>query len=395
VKRIGILLAGPVAHDSRVIKTVRALAEHARVDLYYLDGAERDRRLFPASVRLMWGPSPQGLQSRILRLSFFHREHDQLRRWVLESRVKYDVIYANDLPTLQPAVGICRALGARLVYDAHEIYVETLNQFGPTRRGSIKTAVFDHACLPVMRSLGRAAERRLLRDVDAMVTVNHPLAAYFHRFYGVHSLTVVHNYPPRLTRIPTPVLDFRQAFGWTQRQRVFLYQGTLNRGRALGPLLHAVARAGDEIVLVVIGEGPMRAELQSLAGRLGVAARARFMPLVPADDLPAYTVGADFGVNLLEELNLSKYLATPTKLFQYLQVGLPVICSDVPENRRILEQCDIGILTSNSIADITDALQSLASDEERASRLRRNCALAAERYTWESQLPALRRAVDL
>ena len=56
---------------------------------------------------------------------------------------------------------------------------------------------------------------------------------------------------------------------------------------------------------------------------------------------PDYTKGADFGINLLENINLSKKFASPNKLFEYIHCNIPIICSNTYENKRVIEKFNV------------------------------------------------------
>src|SRR5262249_13523827 len=118
-RKIAVLLGGPIEHDGRVVKVVRSLRDEAKIDLYCLGAHSVPEDLFEDGVRLFSRPPGTRLRDRAIRNTWFHLEHASMAKWVLASGVAYDVIYANDLPTLYPAVSLKRALGARLVYDSH------------------------------------------------------------------------------------------------------------------------------------------------------------------------------------------------------------------------------------------------------------------------------------
>ncbi len=75
--------------------------------------------------------------------------------------------------------------------------------------------------------------------------------------------------------------------------------GSLARVKDQGTLLRAFARISDDLPggrLHLAGDGPVRAELEDLTGRLGVADRVRFHGEVAHDRLPAYYRAADLCV---------------------------------------------------------------------------------------------------
>src|SRR5262249_34635663 len=83
--------------------------------------------------------------------------------------------------------------------------------------------------------------------------------------------------------------------------------------------------------LVLVGEGPARAELERVAAELGVAARGTFAGPRPHDEgaavLPAFDVALVPAINAY---------ASPLKLFEYMAAGLAVVAPDQPNLREVL-----------------------------------------------------------
>lgn len=79
--------------------------------------------------------------------------------------------------------------------------------------------------------------------------------------------------------------------------------------------------------------------------------------------------------------------AYPIKLFEYMAAGLPVIASDFPEWRRIINGSQCGVLVDpRSPVEIASAIDGLVQDPVRASELGRNGRCAVEmRYSWAAE----------
>lgn len=90
-----------------------------------------------------------------------------------------------------------------------------------------------------------------------------------------------------------------------------------------------VARGRSDVRLVICGTGPLRAELEAQAQRLGVAARITFAGLVPNTGVARYAAVADLFVlpSLLEAL--------PTVAVEALAAGTPVVSADHPGGQEL------------------------------------------------------------
>lgn len=379
-KRFAVLLSGPVDNDYRVIKTITALSTIGKVDLYCL--ADHDQNFATnKQVTVYLFQLPTSLFSTFLRHSFFCFEFSFLVQIVLTNGKKYHAIWANDLPTLYPASKIAKALGAKLIYDAHEIYSETLNQFFPQKTTFFKKTIFQ-GLITIMRLHGSFFEKKTTQKVDLFITVNESISNYFKKQYDLSQHpTVIMNYPAPINTeiIPYP---YRDKFKWGTNDLVFLYQGILNAGRGLPVLIDLFHQLPKSNKLVILGNGGLEKQLKKAAAQ-NQATNIVFLDLVPLNELPSYTAGADIGFNLLEPLNLSKQMASPNKLFEYIQAGIAVIGSDTIENKKVISANDIGLVSAPTVADLEDAIRSLTN--EKLNEYKSNSRKISAKYSWESQ----------
>ncbi len=390
--RVCVLLPGPITNDGRVIRTIRTMrGAGAAVDLFF-EGIPGDGAgLFDEQVSLHPVRRREGFAAKLLRNTLFYRDWLVLSDAAIDIGHRYDVVWANDLPALLPGHRVRAACGGRLVYDAHEIFLETLNQCVPLDAGGLKGAIF-HLLYRIMRVTGRRAERRLARGADRFVTVSRSLAEHFAAGYGIDTPAVMMNCPSGGGTPPEPTVDFRKEYGWDAEDRIFIYQGIQNLGRGLPTLIAAMSRADARAKLVLVGNGPLNEELRALVRERCVDGRVRFRPPVPYDDLPGITAAADFGVTLLEDLNLSTRLGAPNKLFEYLHAGLPVLVSDRPEARRVLDEYDVGVAVGPSVAEVAGGVEKLVQ-ASRASFWRNKARAAAEVYSWRNQAGPIEAAL--
>lgn len=115
--------------------------------------------------------------------------------------------------------------------------------------------------------------------------------------------------------------DLRSALGAGPLDRVVLAVGGLERRKGFDLLLRAFASAPGDAHLWIAGEGPMEAELRTLAGSLGVQARVRW--LGQRSDVPALLGASD--VFVLSSRNEGMAVV----MLEAMAAGVPVIATDV------------------------------------------------------------------
>ena len=134
----------------------------------------------------------------------------------------------------------------------------------------------------------------------------------------------------------------RADFGFESKDILFIYVGRLGPEKNLDFLLRAfngVAQAFDHVRLLILGDGPARADLESLASSLGLSACVRFEGMVPYDKLPAYLAMCDaFVTASVTEVH-------PLSVIEAMGAGLPVLGIESPGVGDTIEDGRTGFLT--------------------------------------------------
>ncbi len=128
---------------------------------------------------------------------------------------------------------------------------------------------------------------------------------------------------------------------------VAIFTGNLFGDRGLEMAIEAMATVVRELpsaTLVVFGEGRDRARLESQVTRLGLQERVRFLGWKHHREQPAYLRHSQVGV-LPYPSTPHTCTTLPNKLFDYMAAGLPVVATDIPPIRRIVQETDVGLLT--------------------------------------------------
>ena len=294
---------------------------------------------------------------------------------------KADVYHGHDLNGLEAAGRAWRLHGGALVYDSHEIFLESGSN---ARRPRLLKAI-----------LARS-ERSWIGAAAALVTVNDSLAEDLGARYAPRRVVVVHNCPARWDPpVPPPDL-IRAATGIAPDAPIALYHGGFRTHRGLEQLAEAILQPGLERVhAVYLGYGSERSTLDTMAADPRFGDRLHVLPAVLPDDLLPWVASADLGVMAIQASTRNHRLSTPNKLFEGLAAGIPVVVSDFGEMHRIVLDDPDGPLGAvcrpDDVADVARAIRSivdLPADERDALRAR--CLHAAhERWNWETEVARL------
>lgn len=136
----------------------------------------------------------------------------------------------------------------------------------------------------------------------------------------------------------------------------------------------------DPVHLLVIGDGPARAEIEACAASLGAADRLSFTGAVPRDQVPALSMAFDIAL----QTALVPY-ASPLCLFEYLALGKAIVAPDQPNHHEILIAGQDAILyLPEDASGIEKALNALCDDPALRQRVAAAAAqvIARKQLTW-------------
>ena len=235
------------------------------------------------------------------------------RLWRRLRGMECDVIWANDTDTLLgcwlAARGRCR-----LVMDAHELFPE----------------VPEIQDKPLVKWVWRTIERRLMPKCDALITVCQSIADYYREQLGV-KMTVVRN----LGSYELGVMSYESG------EKVLLYAGKVNVGRGVDWAIDALALLPG-CRLVVAGDGDLLEAMKAYAAKKAWADRVTFTGRLMPEELTALEAKADVGLVMLEDKGLSYHYALPNRVGAFVQAGVPMVVSDLPEMARVVRTFGVG-----------------------------------------------------
>ncbi len=333
---------------------------------------------------------PRSYDTHRMRLLFekgplFYLEYN-FRLFILLLFKRPALLLSNDLDTLLPNFLIHKLKRCILVYDAHEYF----------------TGVPELVGRPWVRGCWKNLEQWILPRLKFMITVNDSIGELYKTEYGITPL-IIRNIPFKsntnieekgLKRSKIELEEWKRQTKSTLKlpedKAVIIFQGAgININRGAEEAVMAMHYTND-VILLIVGDGDVVEFLKTLVTRLGLEEKVYFVARQPYQMLYTYTAIAEFGISLDKDTNINYRFSLPNKLFDYINAGIPVMATPLPEIKKIIEYYQCGIFIENhEPKHIAECFMTLLNDKEQLWTLRENAIKAAEQLDGEKELKVL------
>jgi len=275
---------------------------------------------------------------------------------------KPTILWSNDLDTLPANYLVSKIKGLKLVYDSHEYFTE----------------VPELVNRPKVQKVWEQIEKWTFPKLKNVITVSDEIAKAYYNKYHVDSV-VIRNLPFK-NKAFFQVKDIKK-----EGFNLVLYQGAVNVNRGIEPLVEAMQYI-ENTKLYIIGDGDVFDEIVTKVRTLKLEDKITLLGKIPFELLPHYTFQADLGVSLEENVGLNYTYALPNKLFDYINAGLPVLTSNLPEMEAVVRKYEVGeTLSVISAKTIAEKINELFSKKDKLKFYAQNSLKAKEELCWENE----------
>lgn len=324
-------------------------------------------------IQVLCLPENKSRLAEILKRFQLHRALRAVQLAAIALRQQADIFTVHD-PELLPVAVLLKIFKRRIVvYDIHEDVPQQI----------LDKEWLPRSVRPWVKSIYRLVERMALLFVDGLV-----LAEYdYGKYYKKYNAQIVLNYPlltyAHLYKADTPKASPRPTL---------VYAGTITELRGLYAMLDLVRRLKQrygDILLRLIGPiniAPEAEKAQRLIADYDISDNVELTGRVSLEEVYRQIGASDIGLALLrpEPNYLNSF---PTKLFEYMIMGKPVIVSNFPLWQKIVADAACGIavdpLDFETILQAT--IQLIESEDQRAQMGKLGREAALDQYSWDSQ----------
>jgi glycosyltransferase involved in cell wall biosynthesis len=365
IKKVCIAFLGNSLHDSRIVNLTNSLKEeNCAVSVISFDWFISDQEYFDDTYKVF------KLHKGYYSLFFYLRFAFILIKELIKT--KSDIYFAEDLYTLPFVTTIAKIRNAKVYYNSRELYAFL---------GGLRNR-------PILQKLVKSIEQFFIKKVDLVLTTGEMDSDFLKNFYKINNTVEIRNIP--LMQMPAKSVNYREMFDIPSNSLIMIYQGVLLDGRGI-PIILRVMKELPELYLIIIGDGEQKNNFIKLIGELGISYRVFFIGTVKQKELINFTAGGDIGLSLIEDISLSYYHALPNKLFEYIMAGIPVLASNLPQMKKIVDDYNVGESVDLGIyAELINILSQWIANPKLLHQYKKNCLLAAQELNWKSEFLKVR-----
>lgn len=308
---------------------------------------------------------------KIVSVDFYAKNRIQrftkLRKYIIKKVIEIDAeIYHFHDPELLLIAKKLKHLGKKVIFDSHELYKEQIK--------------LKHYIPLVLRALIAKTygvmEIAVYRKIDAVIfpcTLEKK-----HPFEGkCKKCVIIDNYPK--------LHDFYNQYTedrYNQSSHGVCYTGTISESRGITQVVTACGNIGTKLILAG-GFSPPE-YLEQLRSKKEFEC-VDYRGYCSKEEIIQIYKEASIGVSILPDKGQYRKAENfPTKVLEFLSMGLPAILNNSPYNKKIMEELEFGVLVDDrNIREISEAIKLLTDNESLCRRLGTNGRkLILERFNW-------------
>ncbi|MCO4089684.1 MAG: glycosyltransferase family 4 protein [Limnohabitans sp.] len=343
------------ADDVRIFhKECITLAGYSDWEVHFVGNGPLD----VGQTGVIFHPLPPFAHGRFLRML--------LRGWQgywMARSVDADIYHFHD-PELLPWGWLLKIQGKKVIYDAHE----------DVPRDILTKSWIPRALRQFVASTTELIENFITRKLDLVVTATPFIRD---RFLSVGVNAVVLNNYPKISELGSSIHAVQHG------HPSVCYTGAIMAERGAHEMVEALTFAGIQLQLAgSYSPGSLRSNLMSLKGWQYV----NELGLVKRDRLPEIFSTSIAGLVLFHPVP-NNVNSQPNKLFEYMSAGIPIVCSDFPLWRHLIESVGCGICVDPLNTDeIGGAIRWMIEHPHEARAMgARGARAVRDRFNWETE----------
>ncbi|MDC0570210.1 glycosyltransferase family 4 protein [bacterium] len=290
----------------------------------------------------------------------------------LKKFFKYDLILASSPPITiaLPAFLIKILTGKPLIFDIRDVWPDSAAAINKIKKHGLVYKFF------------KLVEAFIYTKADYITCVAAPMKEYIFELSKKNNIQVIYN------GASDYLLSYNkkeQKIAIQPKEFVFTYAGNIGYAQDLKSVIYAFSeflkdQDDSSCRLQLIGNGPEKNEIVALVKKLRIVQQVSFLNEVPKSEIAEILVNSEVLLIPLISSPVFK-LTIPSKVFDYMTFGIPIIATIQGEGRDILSKSDANIITPLNDIDLTSSFLKMFNDYPSYKKLSFENKKTVQNYT--------------
>ena len=303
------------------------------------------------------------------------RYKNYYRIWKIITEKQYDIYHFHDLDLLPLFIFIKLLSGKHVVYDMHENYPEEM-LFKPYLPVYLKriTAV----AVYILEWVG-------IRILKNFVVVEEGQAKRYQRASNMSVL---------IRNFATKHLGEGRKDDYLNRNKIVIFTGSQyesNGSLVMVEIARIVCETRPEVLFYCMNrfgnDEIFREKMVQTIKQYGLENNVLFLPNIRPQDIMEYLNQAR--IAMVPTLDIPRHRhAIPNKIFEYMAAGLPIVASDLPNNRKFIESNGCGFIVSSAVAqEFANKVKHLLANVDEARKMgEKGIEVFNDEFNWEKEI---------
>jgi glycosyltransferase involved in cell wall biosynthesis len=176
---------------------------------------------------------------------------------------------------------------------------------------------------------------------------------------------------------------------WEKGKYFLLYTGSLKtKGveKGVGPILNAMSYLDDSFHFIAVGGNLEDVDFyKNESKKIGVSQKVTFLNRVDQSTMALFQCACDIMLMPFPRLAHYEYFMSPLKMFEYMCSERPIIASDLPSIKEILNEDSAFFVKSDDVKDLFKTILYVINNPQAALQKSQNAMMEIKKYTWSKR----------
>jgi len=318
---------------------------------------------------------------------------DVLKYYDVKSPFRVTKLYSLDLINIDVSGGINKLLfwiqqfsfalslkkylpkTSALIYSRDQFALYLLN-------GKRNKLIWEAHTLP--SNLDSRLYKSLFNKLHYLVVISEGLKREFARYYGGKIVVAPDGVNLEEFSLPISKEEARAKLALPLDRRIVIYVGHLFEWKGADTLVLVAPSLPPEVMVVICGGTDK--DIEEIK-KLDPQKRVRFEGFTHFSLLPSYLLAADVLVlPNKKDGGISEFYTSPLKLFAYMAARRPIVASDLPSIREILDDQSAFFFKPDDYQSLAAVIMTALNDEHKSETVARNAFEKVQKYTWAERV---------